>query len=424
MRLLNASGCLDALAAPEIARSLDVYVTKTVTPLPREGNDPVRIAETDVGLLNSIGLANPGIDRFVADVLPRLAQLGVPVWVSAGGFSVGDYVRVCALLDETSETTVIELNLSCPNVEGAAEPVSEVVAAARQTTAKPLFVKLAAGTPELARAAAALEAAGADGLSLVNTLRGLALDARTLRPRLARATGGLSGPALRPIALAAVYECRRATSLPIVGMGGVSSGQHALELVAAGAEAVALGTILFSDPGAPGRIRSELELEASSRGVASPDDIFGLAHGPEPPKLSTLDRSLRVLEVVPLPQNTCKRGQNIPLDRAAQGATIPAHGGQDAGAGARAIAGSTHGGAQARQRDPRQESEAQEGLEGRPGEHRRDSLGPAPVRLDREGVRHPHGRSEIRPRQGEPLPESVPDQPGEDGRRAFGTAAC
>jgi len=129
--LLNASGCLDALTAPDVARSLDAYVTKTVTPLPRGGNEPVRIAETELGMLNSIGLANPGIDRFIDEYLPRLAELGVPLWVSVGGFSVNDYAQCVARLDRYAEVSAIELNLSCPNVDAFEEPTAEIVESAR-----------------------------------------------------------------------------------------------------------------------------------------------------------------------------------------------------------------------------------------------------------------------------------------------------
>ena len=276
--LLNASGCLDALTALDVARSLDAYVTKTVTPLPRGGNEPVRIAETELGMLNSIGLANPGIDRFVDEYLPRLAELGVPLWVSVGGFSVEDYVQCVARLDRHAEVSVIELNLSCPNVDAFVEPTAEIVEAARAETAKPLYAKLSPAVPDVAAVAVAARDAGADGLSLVNTIRGLALDERTLQPSLARGAGGLSGPALRPIALAAVYACYAATHMAIVGMGGVESGRHALELLAAGASRVALGTVLFADPGAPARIRAELVQETSQRGFASPGNATGVAH--------------------------------------------------------------------------------------------------------------------------------------------------
>jgi dihydroorotate dehydrogenase (NAD+) catalytic subunit len=273
--LLNASGCLDALTAPDVARSLDGFVTKTITPEPREGNQPVRIAETESGMLNSIGLANPGRERFLAETLPRLRELGVPLWISVGGFSAAEYAETCALLEDVA---AIELNLSCPNVDEAPESAAAIVAACRAATTLPLYAKLSPAAWDIAEAARAVESAGADGLSLVNTLRGLALDERTLRPRLGRGTGGYSGPALKPVALAAVYACSAAVELPIVGMGGVCSGLDALELIAAGASAVALGTILFSDPAAPGRIRTELRAEAASRDLGGPLDARGAAH--------------------------------------------------------------------------------------------------------------------------------------------------
>ena len=276
--LLNASGCLDALAASDVARPLDAFVTKTVTPEPRGGNEPVRIAETDHGMLNSIGLQNPGRDRFLDDVLPRLRQLEIQLWVSVGGFAAHEYAETCAELHDVT----IELNLSCPNVDEAPESAAEIVAACRAATPLPLYAKLSPALPDIAEAARAVQAAGADGLSLVNTIRGLELDERTLRPRLARAVGGYSGPALKPIALAAVYACYRATGLPIVGMGGVWTGQDALELVAAGASSVALGTVLFTDPGAAVRVRRELREAAASLGFDDAFEARGLAHSAEP----------------------------------------------------------------------------------------------------------------------------------------------
>jgi dihydroorotate dehydrogenase (NAD+) catalytic subunit len=280
--ILNASGCLDALEAPEVARALDVFVTKTVTPQPREGNPPVRIAETEAGMLNSIGLENPGIEALLADKLPRLAELGVPLWVSVGGFAAGDYAELCAALDERPEVAAIELNLSCPNVDEAPETVAELVSAARLQTRKTLYAKLSPAATDLPDTARAVQAAGADGLTLVNTMRGLALDEKTLQPRLGRETGGYSGPGLKPIALAAVYQCYGATGMPIVGMGGITTGRDALEFLAAGASAIALGTILFADPDAPGRVRRELAEELASRGVSGVEDATGLAHSSGP----------------------------------------------------------------------------------------------------------------------------------------------
>ena len=179
-------------------------MTKTITPLPREGNAPPRIAETAHGMLNAIGLANPGRERFLADTLPRLRELGVPLWVSVGGFCAADYAETCAAL---ADLEAIELNLSCPNVDEAADSAAEIVAACRRETGLPLYAKLSAAHPDVAEVARAVAAAGADGLSLVNTLRGMALHPRTLQPVLARGQGGLSGPSLKPVALATVHAC-------------------------------------------------------------------------------------------------------------------------------------------------------------------------------------------------------------------------
>jgi dihydroorotate dehydrogenase (NAD+) catalytic subunit len=277
VRILNASGCLDALAAPEVARDLDGFVTKTVTPLPREGNAPPRIAETAHGMLNAIGLANPGRERFVADHLPRLRELGIPLWVSVGGFCAEDYAETCAALVDIE---AIELNLSCPNVDEAADSAAEIVAACRRATELPLYAKLSAAHPDVAEVARAVAAAGANGFSLINTLRAVALD-KHLQPALGRGSGGLSGPALKPVALHAVSVCHEATGLPIVGMGGIESGRDALEFAACGARDVALGTVLFADPGAPARVRAELAAASTEVSVANPADEPNLPKSPE-----------------------------------------------------------------------------------------------------------------------------------------------
>ena len=278
MLLLNASGCLDAVTAPDVATSLDAFVTKTVTPDPRDGNRPIRIAETEAGMLNAIGLANPGRDAFLAKTLPQLARtIARPIWVSVGGFNARDYAETCEQL-ASDEVACIELNLSCPNVDEAPESAAEIISACRIVTAKPLYAKLSPHSWDIGETVRAVEAAGADGVSLVNTLRGVALDA-TLTPTLARVLGGYSGPALKPVALAAVLAARRVTQLPIVGMGGVQSGRDALELVACGATDVALGTVLFSDPDAPARIRGELEEECRRLGFERVEDAFGVALG-------------------------------------------------------------------------------------------------------------------------------------------------
>jgi dihydroorotate dehydrogenase (NAD+) catalytic subunit len=285
--LLNASGCLDALTAPDVACSLDAFVTKTVTPEPRDGNAPVRIAETDVGMLNSIGLANPGIDNFLSLSLPALAKLGLPIWVSVGGFAADEYAETCSRLDDEADVAAIELNVSCPNVESPAQTTAEIVTTARLATRKRLWAKLSPAVPDIAEVARAAHAAGADGLSLVNTIRGLELDDRTLEPVLGPGVGGLSGPALKPIALAAVHACYRATELPIVGMGGIRTGRDVLDFVAAGAQHVAIGTVLFVDPDASVRIRAELANELEARGLRELNDAHALAHRNVSPALAT-----------------------------------------------------------------------------------------------------------------------------------------
>ena len=278
--ILNASGCLDALTAPRVARSLDVYVAKTITPEPRLGNPQPRLAETEFGLLNSIGLQNPGVERFRAEVLPRLEELEMPLWISVGGSNAADYAHVCERIGERESVSALELNLSCPNVDPAAAGAAEIVAACRAVSGKPLYAKLSPQLPDIAAVAKSVIEAGASGLSLVNSLRGLVLDEWTLEPRLGLGVGGYSGAALRPVALAAVFLCYEATkgSVPIVGMGGVRSGKQALDLIAAGASAVALGSVLFGDLEAPDRVRTELEEEARARGFERPGEARGAAH--------------------------------------------------------------------------------------------------------------------------------------------------
>jgi dihydroorotate dehydrogenase (NAD+) catalytic subunit len=274
--LLNASGCLDALTAPDVAAQLDGFVTKTITPEPRDGNAPVRIAETAHGMLNSIGLANPGRAAFLAETLPQIVRtIGRAPWVSVGGFSVRDYVQTCEQLNG-DDVACVELNLSCPNVDEAPESAAEIVRACREVTAIPLYAKVSPHTWDMGETVRAVEDAGADGVSMVNTLRGVALDAQ-LRTTLSRGAGGYSGPALKPVALAAVLAARRVTALPIVAMGGVQTGRDALELLACGATHLALGTILFADPDAPARVRGELTDEARRAGFEHPEDAYCVA---------------------------------------------------------------------------------------------------------------------------------------------------
>jgi dihydroorotate dehydrogenase (NAD+) catalytic subunit len=266
--VLNASGTLDALAAHEarvpVHHDVAAVVTKTITPLPREGNDPPRLAESPSGLLNSIGLANPGVEAFI-ETLPALVALGRPIVVSIGGFSVDDYARLAAALDGAPGVVALELNISCPNVETGCSSIgadagetASVTRRCRAASSLPLWVKLSPNVPDVALIGRAAASEGADALVCVNTLRGLAIEPWSGRPVLGAGTGGLSGPALKPVALAAVWACASSCGLPVVGVGGVLSGRDALDLLDAGASAVEVGTALFRDPAAARHVRAEL----------------------------------------------------------------------------------------------------------------------------------------------------------------------
>jgi dihydroorotate dehydrogenase (NAD+) catalytic subunit len=275
--LMNASGTLDPLAARAaglaIDRELALVVTKTVTPQAREGNDAPRVCEVTGGMLNSIGLPNPGLEAFAATTLPALRALGRPLVVSIGGFAHGDYELSCGRLDGEPGIAALELNVSCPNVKSGcisigsdAEETEAVVRLCRAATQLPLWVKLSPNVADLAAIARAAERGGADALVLTNTLRALAIDRATLRPLLGGITGGLSGPALKPVALAAVHTCREACALPLVGVGGIASGWDALEFLAAGAAAVQVGSAAFREPLLPRRVRDELATLLAQRG--------------------------------------------------------------------------------------------------------------------------------------------------------------
>jgi dihydroorotate dehydrogenase (NAD+) catalytic subunit len=270
--IVNASGTFDAIAAHRAfgdglyeAFPFAAFVTKTVTLEPREGNPPPRLFELPGGLLNSIGLPNRGLRGFLAHDLPRLAELPVPLVANVMGFTREEVATLVAAFGEREEVAALELNVSCPNVKTGltmgAEPgeIAALLDLVRPLTPKALIVKLTPNCTDPAAVAAAAEAHGADAVSLVNTLRGMALDpARPGRPWLGGTTGGMSGPAVRALALAQVHEVRARTALPIVGMGGVQSGRHAAQLGLAGAALVAVGTESFRDPLAAGRIAAEL----------------------------------------------------------------------------------------------------------------------------------------------------------------------
>ena len=270
--IVNASGTFDAIAARRcfgaelLARfPFAAFVTKTVTLAPRQGNAPPRLWETAAGLINSIGLPNKGLEVHLAEELPQLSELPVPVIANVMGFTRDEVARLVAAFAAREEVSALELNVSCPNVESGlvmgADPgeTAALVEHVRPLTRKPLIVKLTPNASDVASVAAAAEAAGADGLSLINTVRGMALHPQTGAPWLGGGGGGVSGPAIRAVALAQVADVAGRVGIPIVGMGGVQSGRDALALLRAGASLVAVGTESFRDPAAGLRVACELE---------------------------------------------------------------------------------------------------------------------------------------------------------------------
>ena len=291
--ILTASGC--AGAGRELAQFFDVakigaVVTKSVMLAPRSGRPTPRMAETPSGMLNSIGLQGPGIDAFLQRDLPWLLSRGARAVVSIAGGTVDEYTELAARLSDASGVTAVEVNISCPNVEDrgqvfACDPAASaaVIEAVRARIRYdiPVFAKLSADVTDVVAVAGACVAAGADGLSMINTLLGMSIDTATLRPALAGVTGGLSGPAIRPVAVRCIWQVHEAfPDVPIIGMGGVRTGRDALELMLAGAATVSVGTAIFHDPSACPRIVRELEEELASRGIERAADVVGLAHEP------------------------------------------------------------------------------------------------------------------------------------------------
>jgi dihydroorotate dehydrogenase (NAD+) catalytic subunit len=281
--VINASGTYDAIAARRTFGDAVIedfpfaaFVSKTITPEPRAGNAPRRIWETPAGMLNSIGLPNKGLDGFLAEDLPRLAELPVPLIVSIMATTRDDFARCVARVGRRREVAAIELNISCPNVHSGlivGENPSETEAlmdVIRRLTQKPLIVKLTPNTADPAAVAAGAERGGADAISLINTLKGTAIDPASGEPALGNGYGGLSGPAVRPVALEQVRSVRARVDLPIVGMGGISSGADAAEFLALGAAVVAVGTESFRDPRAGSRVALELESSLLSERSSAP----------------------------------------------------------------------------------------------------------------------------------------------------------
>ena len=263
---------------------LGAICCKGTTLRPRVGNPPPRVTETPAGMLNSIGLQNPGVDGVLEKYAPRWARWQVPVIVNVAGESVDDYVEVARRLDGQPGVAGIELNISCPNVGRGglqfaldAEGASAVTAAVRAATDLPLMVKLSPAAPDVRAIARAIADAGADSISAVNTLSGMALDRERRRPLLGNTYGGLSGPALKPVALRVVYEVAQAVKIPIVGIGGVGSLDDVLDFLMAGAVAVQVGTAVFADPTLPLRLVDELAAYCAERGFGSHRDLVGAA---------------------------------------------------------------------------------------------------------------------------------------------------
>jgi dihydroorotate dehydrogenase (NAD+) catalytic subunit len=269
--VINASGTFDAIAARRVYGDalladfpFSAFVSKTITPEPRAGNEPQRIWETPAGMINSIGLPNKGLEGFLAEDLPQLAELPVPLVVSAMATGHDEFARLVRGVGERDEVAAVELNVSCPNVHSGlivgeqpaeTESLLEVL---RPLTEKPLIVKLTPNVANPADVAVAAEEGGADAVSLINTLKASAIDPASGEPGIAAGHGGLSGPAVRPVAIAQLRSVAAAVSVPIIGMGGISSGADAVEMLSAGATLVAIGTENFRDPRAGTRVAGEI----------------------------------------------------------------------------------------------------------------------------------------------------------------------
>jgi len=292
--MLTASGC--AGAGRELDQFFDVadlgaVVTKSIMLRPRSGRPTPRMAETASGMLNSIGLQGPGVDAFIDTDLAWLGRRGARAVVSIAGSSVEEFAKLAQRLRNTDGITGVEVNISCPNVQDrglvfACDPLAAaaVVAAVRRNSAPgvPVVAKLSPDVTDIVAVARAVVDAGADGLSMINTALGLTVDTETMRPALAGVTGGLSGPAIRPLALRCVWQVHaELPTVPIVGMGGIRTGLDALEFILAGASAVAVGTAIFNDPSSPLRVLHELQRELGDRGFDRLVDAVGYAHRPE-----------------------------------------------------------------------------------------------------------------------------------------------
>ena len=265
---------------------LGTFSFKGTTREPRFGNPTPRIAECTAGMINAVGLQNPGVDRVIAEELPRLKKVfHKPVMANVSGFSVEDYAHTCAFLDREEQVGWLEVNVSCPNVHGGGmsfgtEPkaAAEVTRAVKAVTKKPVIIKLSPNVTDIASIAGACEDAGADGISLINTLLGMRIDLKKGRPVIANTMGGFSGPAIFPVALRMVYQVSKAVRVPVIGMGGISSAEDAIEMMMAGATAVEIGAANLVDPYASKKIVEALPAAMEKYGISDLNDIIGKAH--------------------------------------------------------------------------------------------------------------------------------------------------
>ena len=287
--VIPASGCFGY--GKEFAEYYDINILgsfsfKGTTLSPRFGNPTPRIAEAPDGMLNAVGLQNPGVERVIAHELPEMkAYFHKPVIANVSGFSIEEYEKTCALLDGQEQVGLIEVNISCPNVHGggmafgtSAENAAAVTRAVKKVTKKPVFIKLSPNVTDIAAIARACEDAGADGLSLINTLLGMRIDLKTKKPVLANTFGGLSGPAVFPVALRMVYQVYNAVKIPIIGMGGVSSARDVIEMMLAGATAVQVGAANLVNPFVCKEIIEQLPAEMEKYKINSLEEIIGGAH--------------------------------------------------------------------------------------------------------------------------------------------------
>lgn len=257
-------------------------IVKGLSLEPSMGNKPPRIVETACGMLNAIGLENVGIEAFIKEKLPFLKELSAPVFTNIYGKSISDYALLAALIDELNEVAGIEVNISCPNVKAGGiafgvvpETAAEVIKAVRKATSKPLMVKLSPNVTDITQIARAVEGAGADSLSLVNTITGMSIDIETRRPKLANITGGLSGPAIKPVALRMVWQVAQSVKIPVIGVGGIVCAEDAIEFLIAGAVAVQVGTANFVNPHATIDIIEGIERFLREKKISSLRDIIG-----------------------------------------------------------------------------------------------------------------------------------------------------